>query len=133
MEFYVYSRYMIESIKPHREVSHVIISITTTDKDTAKLPICEQTIGVLRLSFLDSDGGANSITNEQAISIRDFIVGLKDGLGRVIVHCDAGWSRSPAVAAALAKHFNNDDAEFFTRYRPNMLVYRKVLDAFNGS
>jgi|SRR5271166_1907199 len=133
MEFSIYSRSGIENIEPLYETQHIIISITTTIEDVADLPICEQTIGVLRLSFLDSDGGANSITNEQADSIRNFIVGLKDRFGRVIVHCDAGWSRSPAVAAALAKHFNNDDAEFFTRYRPNMLVYRKVLDAFNGS
>jgi predicted protein tyrosine phosphatase len=49
---------------------------------------------------------------------------------RIVVHCDAGASRSPAVGAALARVLNGDDAEFFAgRYRPNMRVYRMMLNA----
>jgi len=48
---------------------------------------------------------------------------------RIIVQCDAGLSRSPAVGAALARVLNGDDAEFFGgRYRPNMRVYRTLLE-----
>jgi hypothetical protein len=39
-------------------------------------------------------------------------------------------SRSPAVAAALSKVLTGDDAAFFGgRYRPNMRVYRTLLEA----
>jgi protein-tyrosine phosphatase len=48
---------------------------------------------------------------------------------RIIVHCDAGVSRSAAVGAALARAFSGDDAEFFAgRYRPNVRVYRTLLE-----
>lgn len=47
---------------------------------------------------------------------------------RIILHCDAGVSRSPGVAAALSKSLLGDDAEFFRRYRPNMRVYRTLLN-----
>ncbi len=58
----------------------------------------------------------------------------------IIVHCDAGQSRSAGVAAAIAKFFNGDDEQFFSgggmygspRYTPNRLAYRKVLQAFHG-
>ena len=49
---------------------------------------------------------------------------------RIIVHCDAGLSRSPAVAAALSRVLDGDDDAYFKRYRPNMKVYRGILDAW---
>ena len=46
------------------------------------------------------------------------------------MHCDAGKSRSPAVAAALARVLDGDDAHFFGgRYTPNMRVYRTLLES----
>lgn len=46
--------------------------------------------------------------------------------------CDAGYSRSPAVAAAIAKAFGVDDEEYFSggRYCPNRHVYRTTLNEF---
>lgn len=48
----------------------------------------------------------------------------------VIVHCDAGISRSSGVAAAILKAYTGDDSQIFNspRYRPNMRCYRVVLD-----
>jgi predicted protein tyrosine phosphatase len=130
IDFFVYSRYMVESIEPHHNVPHIIISITSAPDDRAKLPICTYTIGVLRLSFADSDKGENAMTDAHATELKAFIGGLTEKFERIIVHCDAGYSRSPAIAAALSKHYNGTDKEFFERYKPNMLVYRKVLNAF---
>jgi predicted protein tyrosine phosphatase len=51
----------------------------------------------------------------------------------VVVHCEAGISRSPAIAGALAKHFNGDCSEFFKYpYIPNRSVYKILLDTING-
>ncbi|HVH42669.1 MAG TPA: hypothetical protein VM925_10005 [Labilithrix sp.] len=49
---------------------------------------------------------------------------------RIVIHCDAGISRSAAVAAALSRALRGDDTEFFTgKYKPNMRVYRLLLDS----
>lgn len=49
----------------------------------------------------------------------------------LIVHCEAGMSRSAGVAAAIMKWLNNDDTPIFDvpRYRPNMRCYRMTLNA----
>ena len=55
----------------------------------------------------------------------------KDEVEQIVVHCDAGYSRSPAVAAALSLALNGKgaDEEFFAKgsYCPNMHVYRTML------
>lgn len=55
----------------------------------------------------------------------------KDKVEQIVVHCDAGYSRSPAVAAALALALNGRgaDDEFFVKgnYCPNMHVYNTML------
>lgn len=45
-----------------------------------------------------------------------------------VIHCDTGFSRSPAVAAALTSINGDSDLEFFSRYRPNMFVYRTLVE-----
>lgn len=47
--------------------------------------------------------------------------------------CDAGESRSPAVAAALCRYFEMDDAPIWQNphYHPNMLVFTMLMEAFN--
>lgn len=48
----------------------------------------------------------------------------------VIVHCDAGISRSSGIAAAILKASTGDDSQIFNspKYRPNMRCYKMVLD-----
>lgn len=45
----------------------------------------------------------------------------------LLIHCNHGMSRSPAVAAAIAKVKYKDDSEWFTRKVPNRRVYRLML------
>ncbi len=49
----------------------------------------------------------------------------------VIVHCDAGISRSSGVGAAILKHYTGDDSSVFDnpRFHPNIWCYRKTLCA----
>jgi predicted protein tyrosine phosphatase len=69
-------------------------------------------------------------SREHAMKIWSFVLQHRLDLERIVVHCDAGVSRSPAVGAALARVFNGSDAELFGgRYRPNMRVYRMLLEA----
>jgi len=46
----------------------------------------------------------------------------------MVVHCEAGMSRSPAVAAAIAEHLGDDPLPYFARYTPNAHVFRMLRD-----
>ena len=94
-------------------------------------------VDILRVQFEDTDSKEieyGGITEHDAIIIRDFINKYKDNsnIDKIIVHCHAGQSRSAGVAAAIMKYLNNDDTPIFNnhKYTPNMLCYRRVLNAF---
>ncbi len=108
-----------------------------TADDQARLPTSDASLGVLRLVFPDRDEPGTDdpsaiFGTEHARAIWDFMERHLEGLERVVVHCDAGVSRSPGVAAALAKCLDGDDAEFFRRYRPNMRVYRTLVEEWHA-
>ena len=71
------------------------------------------------------------IDERQARKIAKFVMRYKDSVEQIIVHCDAGISRSAGVAGAIAKYLNGNDDDFFVRgpYTPNMTCYHKVLFA----
>jgi predicted protein tyrosine phosphatase len=135
MDIRVYSRGAIEALPPH-EVPHLLISITSAPEDQARLRTSENTLGVLRLSFPDVDTPtpefpeASLFGVAEARRIWEFVLAHRDQTQRIVIHCDAGQCRSPAVAAALAKVFDGDDSEFFRRYRPNRRVFRTLLETY---
>lgn len=155
MKLRVMSRRTVETSAPLLE-PHAFISIVTPgDPNEARLPTNDRTRGVLRMRFHDLDrwppdgepgvlllGSETGPTKvpialfceDQAEQIIAFVKGLlrDPGLAEhlvLIVHCDAGWSRSPAVAAAIEKGLlGRDDSEWFKRCTPNRLVYRTILN-----
>lgn len=134
MQFFVYSRNAIEALAPH-DVPHVVISITSSPDDRARLPSSAHCRGILRLAFADIDRPSDAAVLFDAAHARaicSFISEHRATIERVVVHCDAGFSRSPAVAAAIARCLGEDDAEFFRRYRPNRHVYRTLLDTWSA-
>lgn len=133
MEVFVYSRMGIEASAPH-EVPHVIVSITSAPGDRARLRGNEHTLGVLRLAFLDRDapsGPADRLFEPDDARAIWGLIRAHPGARRLVVHCDAGLCRSPAVAAAVVRALGGDDEPFFRRYRPNMRVYRTLLEVFH--
>ena len=129
--------------QPH-ETNSVMISISDPYLEYESSPFTGTRSGVraiLRLSFCDADkvGGLSAfgrrvtvkdlISEDDAKTIAKFV--RRHAEEDIIVHCDAGISRSAGVGAAIEKWRNNDDSLYFDsgRYRPNMLVYRKVLEA----
>ena len=135
MEFFVYSRPAIEAVPAH-DVPHVVISITTTAEERARIPQSAECRGILRLWFPDADSAVDGYLEDDLFStthadrIWKFVLRHRPDISRVVLHCDAGMSRSPGVAAALAKILVGDDSQFFTRYRPNMRVYRTLLEHY---
>ena len=113
----------------------VIISITDIDSNPVLFAQNEHIKSILRLSFSDVDRGNFGAMNENdANSIVSFCAKwLPDT--NLIVHCEAGVSRSAGVCAAILKWYEGSDMQIFENayYRPNMHCYREVLKAFERS
>lgn len=135
MRFFVYSRPAVESIAPH-DVPHVIVSITTVAHDQARLPTNGHTLEVLRLSFPDADGAVAPWREEDLFSpshanaVWDLVERHREAIEHLVVHCDAGQSRSQAVAAAISRALLGEDEAFFARSHPNRRVYSTLLQVF---
>lgn len=142
MDFVVLGRAHVEleAFTPKRQ--HVTISITDPATKNgvgygeANLFPSEQRLDTLRLEFYDiteSTGHYYPVSKEQAQQIVDFIKEWKDKVKLIVVHCEAGISRSAAVAAALSKWLNNEDLFFFENFCPNSVVYNYVLESIYGN
>jgi predicted protein tyrosine phosphatase len=127
----VFSRQKISRYQPDQ--SAVLISIT----DSAghwPFVIENRYDKVIKLKFDDvkvPEPGYFEMSDDQAIKIANFAKWANEQNNdiQIVVNCDAGISRSAAVAAAIAKYFLDDDMPYFNGpYRPNILVYRKVLE-----
>jgi predicted protein tyrosine phosphatase len=135
MNLWVYSRGAIERVGVYDQ-PHLLISVTTPGDATARLPTGPATLGVVRLAFPDLDAPAHGFDEAalfgpaQADAIWEAVVRLRPQLAAILVHCDAGLSRSPGIAAALSRALTGDDAAWFARYRPNRRVYRHLLEAW---
>ena len=68
-----------------------------------------------------------------AKEIKVFVELNKDKVDFFLIHCDAGVSRSRAVAAALSFVFNGDDMEHFKKGIPNPTIYKMLLAEYGFS
>lgn len=128
---------------------YAIISITGSEDPPANLP--ESADCVLRLSFddiCDRDEGytfsfvekgetrtvtLRQISADQARQVKEFAEVIKDRVNLLLVHCQAGISRSPGTAIAVAEGLGNPVlADNLRRRHPayNRDVCRRVLEAF---
>lgn len=81
---------------------------------------------------LDYECPGRSFSQMDATAFADFVKNLE---ADVLYCCDAGESRSPAVAVAVMRYFGLDDMQVWQNphYHPNMLVFAMLMDAFNLS
>lgn len=107
----------------------IAISVSTQEGEWPVLSEANRQ-GLLQIAFKDSEfRGREGISPNQAKSIVEFVA--SHSVDKILVHCEVGHSRSPAIAAAIANIFNNgEDREFFLEpFTPNRLVYDMVLRA----
>lgn len=78
-------------------------------------------------SFSPNEEKAQIFTYKHAEKVLSFFNEVRDKISMLLIHCEAGYSRSPAVGAALTKLFLGDDSEFFKNYSPNTRVYEGIL------
>lgn len=118
-----------------------VISISSSDRGQAAIEETPFVGPVLRLVFDDVDPCGEKVpsdmfpmTDEQAAQVVRFVNRLGAiGTDTLLVHCEGGVSRSAGVAAAIARHLNGDDSQFFgAQFVPNMWCYRLVLSAFDA-
>ena len=138
MEVHVFSRAEIETgigIKS----AYVLVSIRDPGTRQAKVKRQSGLRDVLFLSFHDAEPSANfdlppetkPITPAQADQIRAFVRKHQSTVGAIVVHCEQGMSRSPAVAAAISDALGLDSRRFWQLYTPNAYIYHAVADAFD--
>ncbi|MDA8376274.1 MAG: hypothetical protein M0Z50_04200 [Planctomycetia bacterium] len=138
MEILVCNRAEIErgiTVQP----DYVVISIC--DPGTQKASVQRQPglRDVLFLAFHDARPSAafelppeiKPFTPAQADEIRDFVRKHEPTVGTIVVHCQEGMSRSPAVAAAISDALGLDARRFWQLYSPNQHVYHTVAAAFD--
>ena len=112
----------------------VIVSISDMWDNPPSLPktTTNKIKDILTLQFEDTElVSEDGITDDDAKQIAMFVDKYFGNIDMIVVHCEAGVSRSAGCAAAIMKFYRNDDSPIFDNghYVPNMLVYRKVLNA----
>lgn len=113
---------------------HLVISISEHEAGLPDIPQNPHCRGVLRLVFWDVDDpfggipGGMLFHEEQAETVLDFVFERLERIDAVVCQCDAGISRSAALAAALSRILTGDDAYYFRQYQPNRLVYDTLLE-----
>ena len=130
---------------PHAQPT-VMISISDPHMQYAAAPFCSEenkVLQILSLCFADADQPGPDIygydareedlmRDEDAAQVAELLRTYPDT--DVIVHCDAGISRSAGVAAAILKHVTGDDSSIFDNglYDPNLWCYQKTLAALTS-
>lgn len=113
---------------------YILISIRDPDKRPVRFRRSPMCVAVLELAFHDAEPMAGFkpsrpltyITDQDAKAIWRF-VREHDGTYRaIVVHCEQGMSRSPAVAAGLAEGRGLDAGYFWENYQPNEFIYERV-------
>jgi predicted protein tyrosine phosphatase len=120
--------------------SYVVISIHDPDKTSARIPKQSGLRDILALAFHDAEPTEGMrlpeniavMSEQQARQICEFVRKWNGKIGAVVVHCEQGMSRSPAVAAAVARCLGLDERCFRRDYQPNEFVYRLVVRAWSA-
>ena len=86
--------------------------------------------GLLQLAFADTADSErhDAFTASLAADVLDFVEEVWDRVEVLLIHCEAGLSRSPGVAAALSRIYYGDDGPWGEYDFPNSLVYQRLVD-----
>ena len=82
---------------------------------------------------LDYECPGRSFSQMDATAFADFVKNLEADV--LYCCCDAGESRSPAVAAAVMRYFGLDDLQIWRNphYHPNLLVFEMLAAALGAA
>ena len=131
-----------EMIQPRSD--EAIISISNPDNPANLFPSWAPS-RVLRLGFHDADENKRHVHSgehqlykiincrlfdeDDAKKVLEFIGDKKDKVTTIYVHCDAGISRSAAIAKFIAGIYNLEFPDHYMLY--NKLIYTTLTNTFN--
>jgi predicted protein tyrosine phosphatase len=137
------SRERAEAYRDRRP--YAVISITDPDYPEASLQLDPLRVGVLRLQFHDISHTPEEFaslvrrperdhyilpTADHARQIVRFVRAMAPRVEKIVIHCEAGISRSAGVGAALASCLKQPDIHFYDHGIPNVRVRRLVIQAW---
>jgi predicted protein tyrosine phosphatase len=131
IKFKVLSRENVE--KYDVKEKHIVISYRDLGNEKANLPENKNRLDVLWLCFDDltgkEDGAEKPFNEEAAKQIWDFIRKHLNSIEYIVLNCEAGISRSPATAAAIAQVLNGNNEYFFKNpmFILNVFIYKLML------
>ena len=78
------------------------------------------------------NGTVKLFDEEDAKKIKNFVDNMnkRGDVQTLLIHCAAGVSRSPAVAAAICQYLFDNDGNFFKTQLPNRYIYDNLLKYF---
>ena len=138
MKFLTLSQKQIKNSAIYNSIKekHVVISITSAEDEEITIPFNTHRVSQLYLKFddvQDIDSRYIYFDRSMANQILEFVEKYINSVSLIIVQCQAGLSRSVAIAAALSKIINYTDDNIYTKGIPNMFVYTTLLDELFGN
>lgn len=127
MKIQVSNRYLAENFTS--SIPWAVISIADSESEYAKLSD-DNRIGLLQVAFCDIDNlisGYKRMNQEDAVKILTFMDEVWDKADLLLIHCEAGVSRSAAVGAAISRIKLGHDGGYFNTHHPNRWVYSRLL------
>jgi len=109
------------------------ISIVTEENTWPKISEANR-VGLLQLAFADiavaEEEEERVFKEKHACKILDFVQEVWDKIELLMVHCEEGNSRGPAVAAAISRIRFGEDRTYFLPHMfwLNRLVHRVLLE-----
>jgi len=89
---------------------------------------------IAKMNFYFSDVDSDSdyfIEDEEAIKILSFVKENIDIVDEIVVHCQYGQGRSPAVASAISDYLNIEGIKYKEEYpNLNIPIYEKIKSFF---
>ncbi len=131
MQFTVADRDQIEAAIRVR-TAYAVISIHDPEKPKPRVRRQAGLRGVLYLAFHDAEPSVQMRLPEHVVLIsakhckqiwafaREYAAQVET----IVVQCEQGMSRSPAIAAALSETYGKGSATFFKNHQPNHYVYQ---------
>jgi len=89
-------------------------------------------INKINLYFSDVDSDSDYfIEDDEAKEILSFVDNNIDEINEIVVHCQYGQGRSPAVASAIADYLNISEIKYLEVYpNLNIPIYEKIKSFF---
>ena len=121
MKFLTLSQKQIKNSAIYNSIKekHVVISITSAEDEEITIPFNTHRVSQLYLKFddvQDIDSRYIYFDRSMANQILEFVEKYINSVSLIIVQCQAGLSRSVAIAAALSKIINYTDDNIYTKY-----------------